>query len=73
MKRSVLNFASEALNVYTSIRALNTGIHDGRKNSGIRNGSCVCGYHVSIEIWEAVIGERLISEREPETYEGKTQ
>ena len=28
--------------------------------------SCVRGYHVYKEIWETVVGERLISEREPE-------
>ena len=28
--------------------------------------SCVRGYHVYKEIWEAVVGERLISERELE-------
>ena len=28
--------------------------------------SCVCGYHVYKEIWKAVVGEQLISEREPE-------
>ena len=28
--------------------------------------SCVRGYHVYKEIWEAVIGERLVCERQPE-------
>ena len=34
LNKSVLNYASEALNVHTSMRALNIGIHDGRKNCG---------------------------------------